>query len=119
LCSFSSWWGGLSVNALSNVKGQLDTATGQTTKKIEAAFELQETVVRYRSEQRRGLLGAFAHDADTVAQAKERIKVPAASSASASRDWARCWLRRRAARWWRRSSSVKANGRRPTIRCSA
>lgn len=60
---------------MSNVKGQLDTATGQTTKKIEAAFELQETVVRYRSEQRRGLLGAFAHDADTVAQAKERIKV--------------------------------------------
>lgn len=70
---------------MSNVKGQLDTATGQTTKKIEAAFELQETVVRYRSEQRRGLLGAFAHDADTVAQAKERIKVPAASSARGCR----------------------------------
>ena len=66
--------GGLSVNALSGVKRELDTATGQTVRKIELAFEMQETVVRFRSEQRRGLLGAFAQDPATVKAAQERIK---------------------------------------------
>ncbi len=71
--------GGLSVNALSGVKAELDKATGPTTKKIELAYEMQQTAVRFRSEQRRALLGAFAGDMDTVEAAAQRIKTLAAS----------------------------------------
>ncbi len=67
--------GGLSVNALSGVKRELDTATGQTIKAIDLSYELREGAERFRSEQRRGLLAAFAQDPATVKAALERIKV--------------------------------------------
>jgi methyl-accepting chemotaxis protein len=66
--------GGVAVTVLRDLKDDLDVATGPTTQKIELARELQETVIRFRSEQRRALLAGFANDPQTVAAARTRLK---------------------------------------------
>jgi methyl-accepting chemotaxis protein/methyl-accepting chemotaxis protein-1 (serine sensor receptor) len=64
-------WMGLST--ATGIKGHLDVATGQTTKKIDLAHRIQENVVRFRSEQRRALVAGFGKDPETVKAAASRI----------------------------------------------
>jgi methyl-accepting chemotaxis protein len=65
--------GALAIWTAAAIKGNLDEATQRTTRKIELAREIQETVVRLGSEQRRRLLAAFGKDPETVRVATERI----------------------------------------------
>jgi methyl-accepting chemotaxis protein/methyl-accepting chemotaxis protein-1 (serine sensor receptor) len=66
--------GVLGIRTAAAIKGHLDVATLQTAAKVDLGHDIQETVIRLRSEQRRALLAAFAKDAKTVAVADARIE---------------------------------------------
>jgi methyl-accepting chemotaxis protein len=64
----------LALTTSASLKGELDVAVRQTTKKIDLAHEVQEAAARLRSEQRRALLAAVADDRPGVAAAGARIQ---------------------------------------------
>jgi methyl-accepting chemotaxis protein len=65
--------GALAIWTAASIKGNLDEATQRTTKKIELAHEIQETVIRLGSEQRRRLLAAYGKDQEVVRLATAKI----------------------------------------------
>jgi methyl-accepting chemotaxis protein/methyl-accepting chemotaxis protein-1 (serine sensor receptor) len=65
--------GAMAIWTAASIKGNLDEATQRTTKKIELAHEIQETVIRLSGEQRRRLLAAYGKDQDVVRLANGRI----------------------------------------------
>jgi methyl-accepting chemotaxis protein len=64
----------LALTTGATLKGELDVAVRQTTKKIDLAHEIQEAAAQLRSEQRHALLAAFAGDRPAVAAAARRIQ---------------------------------------------
>jgi methyl-accepting chemotaxis protein/methyl-accepting chemotaxis protein-1 (serine sensor receptor) len=65
--------GALAIAIAAALKGELDIAARQTVRKVDLAHEIQEEVVRCRSEQRHALLAAFAKDRPAVDAAAARI----------------------------------------------
>jgi methyl-accepting chemotaxis protein len=66
--------GTLALTTGATLKGELDVAVRQTTRKIDLAHEVQETAAHLRSEQRHALVAAFADDRPAVAAAGIRIQ---------------------------------------------
>jgi methyl-accepting chemotaxis protein len=64
----------LALTTGATLKGELDVAVRQTTKKIDLAHEIQENAAQLRSEQRRALVAAFAGDRQAVTAARTRIQ---------------------------------------------
>src|SRR5687768_14114155 len=64
----------LALTTGATLKGELDVAVRDTTRKIDLAHEIQENAAQLRSEQRHALLGAFADDRRAVAMAEIRIQ---------------------------------------------